>query len=279
MASRQREYGQRLRAPFGKINAEIGRGVVSRDIFGYHEDTSPSTVTEQLAPGDFDPDDLTPESFNPQDKAANQRRFMTWLREQQREGVLSIIHRNDNVYIRRALSDGDRWAIKKLREAGVEVSGGAASPEDFILPDAPMGTATSFNAPMSANGVRRLYERNFNLLQGITSDVSDEINDVLATGFAQGQNPSTIARTMSGRIQSVGKHRATLLARHEVMYAHNELAKDRYREYGVERVKILGSSPCKICRPYVGNIYPINDIPRGGPPYHPQCVGTTSPVV
>lgn len=262
MSTRQRKYGQKLRGRFGAIAAEIRRGIIERDIFGLKE----SSGTERLA-SDFNPDDLTPSGFRFGDDARNHRMFMAWLREQERQGVLSAISRGDNVYVRRAADDGVRWADQQLRKKG------------FDVPTSGPDVNVTFNAPVNANKLRLLYERNFDLLEGITTDVAKEISRTLSEGLSQGQNPRTIARTLTGRIDSVGKYRATVMARHEIMYAHNEFAKDRFQRFDVERVKILGSSPCPVCQPYVDNIYPLDDLPQGGPPFHPQCVGSLSPVV
>ena len=262
------------------IRAEMRRGVADRGIFdGVLDATSPPSPGEQLAPA-FDPDDLTPEDFRFDDEDQAHERFMAWLRRQQEAGVLSVISREDNVYIRRALTDGDRWAVARLREAGFDVSV-SATPAEAYAPRALAGGSldATFDRPIPASTVRLLFQRNYNQLEGITTDTAQEIGEALSRGFAQGQNPVDIARDMADRIDKVGRNRATLLARHEVMYAHNESSKHRYRQQGVERVKVLGTNPCPQCQPYVGNEYPLNDIPHGGPPFHPNCVGCLAPVV
>lgn len=261
MATRQAEYARALRAPYSSINAEIRRAVIKRDIFGYHDTRS---STSQLA--DFDPDDLTPGSFRFDDNAQNHREFMMWLRRQQRMGVLSVISSGDNTYVERAAEDGTKWANARLREAGLGVG-----PDDL-----PVGT--TFNQALDANQLRLLYERNFDLLEGITTDTSSSISRVLNEGLVQGENPTEIARSLSHEI-GLARNRATIMARNEIMLSHNRAAKSRMEAMDVDTVKWLGTNPCPECSPYVGGTYPINDIPEGGPPLHPACVGCISPVI
>ena len=252
--------------------AEARRGL---GVWGLFDDVTNSS--EQLAPA-FDPDDLTPEDFRFDDEDQAHDRFMAWLRNQQEKGTLSVISRGDNIYVRRALSDGDRWAIARLREAGYDIAVTATSTEAYAPQQLASGAVgTTFNGAVPASTVRLLFQRNYDLLEGITSDTSNQSGRVLSEGLADGENPTVIARNIADRIDSVGRHRATLLARHEVMYAHNKSAEHRYRQQGVERVKILGNGPCVQCQPYVGNTYPLDNLPQGGPPFHPQCVGTIAP--
>ena len=262
----KQRYGQRLRGAWIKIRAEMRRGIVDRDIFGLTDEPSRRlTDAEQLA-DDFDPDDLTPSGYHPADDARNHRQFMAWLREQQRRGVLEIISRDNNVYVRRAVDRGIRWAEARMREEGLSV--------DHASVDA------TFRAPISGSTLRLLYQRNYELLDGITSDVSNQISEELTRGLAQGLAPNEVARNIADRIDSVGLHRATLLSRNEIQYAANQASLRRYQSEGIGRVEIIGHNPCPECEPHVGETYVIDDPPSFGfPPYHPQCRCSTLPIL
>ncbi|AUV81265.1 hypothetical protein C2R22_05970 [Salinigranum rubrum] len=275
-----REYAQKLRGRFGAINAEQRRGIVEHGIFDSVDGTG-SVRTEQLA-SDWRADELTAEEFQFDDPAAATERFMDWLERQHEAGVLDVIERNDNVYIRRALSDGDRWALTKLRQAGDQVARTVerVPPGGYqinVQADTARFAQPSFNVPLRASTVRLLFNRNYRLLEGVTADVEKEVQRVLSEGLVAGENPNTIARSLSGVLNGEAKNRSTLTARHEIMYAHNTSAKERFKSHGVADVVVLGSDPCPQCEPYVGETYPIDDLPQGGPPFHPQCVGTIAP--
>lgn len=246
-------YGSRLRAEFREIMAAIREGVVERDIFGLRDSA------DALA--------KPPPSFEFTTDATKVEGFMEWLRQQQRSGLLNVIHRDGNVYIKNAYSAGVRWAHARLREQGVTV------PIDDI--------DRIFNMPVHRSTLQMLFTRNYEALKGITTAVSRQIARTLTSGFAQGWGPKKMARKLNERIDAIGLTRATVLARTETLHAHNSAAKRRYLDMGVETVGIVNHDPCEeICQPIVENgPYPINDIPDGGPPLHPNCMGSLYPVV
>ena len=268
MKVRQQLYGQKLRGRFIKIRAELRRGIADRDIFDLEDGSEPASGGGEQLADSFDPESLTPAGYDPSDPARNHRRFMRWLHRQQQRGILDLVSREDNLYVRDAALDGARWANARLREAGVS------------LPDPGGAIVGAFAQPIPANTLRLLYQRNYDLLEGLTADVSRQVSETLTRGFAQGHGPERIARDISDRIDSVGLHRATLIARHETMYAANQASLHQFREANVAQVDVLGSDPCEDCAPLVaGGPYPIDDIPKGGPPFHPQCCGAVVPVI
>lgn len=263
----ERQYGQRLRGRFIKIRAAMRRGIVEFDVFGLDRDDSPpvGSRTEQLA-DEWDPRELTPAEYSPNDPARNHDRFMAWLRREQERGVVNLVSRNNNLYVRNAANRGVRYAEARLRALGRPVD--SAELEEV------------FNAPTNANSLRLLFQRNYELLDGLTSDVSRQVSEVLSRGFAQGQGTAEIARGIADRIDSVGLNRAELISRHEIQYAANQAAQLRYRQHGVQTVRAIGTNPCSECAGHIAsNPYPLNDLPGGGPPWHPRCRCTIVPVL
>lgn len=78
-----------------------------------------------------------------------------------------------------------------------------------------------FGIPYHIDRVAFLFSRDFTQLSGITEAVSQQLNLHLSQGLLQGQSPRTIAKTLSDRIDKIGKTRANLLARTEIINAHN----------------------------------------------------------
>lgn len=267
MRSRQREYAQVLRGRFAKISAEIRKGVAERDIFQLKGSDSESVQVgafEQLASSNFEPDDLNPSDYRYRDAPEQYDLFMQWLERQHNRGVLEVIQRDGNTYVRNATRDGVRWAQRQLRAQGVAT--------DVSLTQA-------FNQAIDARQLNLLYQRNYDLLTDITESVSKEIGRVLTDGFQQGLNPRDIADEMTSQISSVGKTRATQLARYEVMNAQNVGALTRYEDAGVTQVDVLTSGPCEDCQRIADQApMPIEEA-RGQLPAHPSCVCTFAPQV
>ena len=292
----QRKYAQKLRGRFAAIRAEIRRGIVERDVLGLEDDDDGEGVSlsdllagddvpddvqerfvdllaeqrydaagdlvEQLA-SDFDPDDLVARDFDFERLSRKHEEFMAWLRGQQEAGVLDVISREENTYVRSAYERGVRNANGWMDETPVA--------SDF---------ETALQRPVHQDKLSLLYERNFEALQGITDDVSREISRELAEGMAEGVHPDEMARRLTGRVDAIGRTRATTLARTEVMYSHNEATITQYEQVLGEDVQVQIQAEvstagdqhvCDICTPWDGRTLPLQEARSSGPPFHPRC--------
>jgi len=297
----QRQYARKLRGRFADIRAEIRRGIGERDVLGIEGDDGEGLslsdllsgqaavdvpeeyyellgeeryddardLAEQLA--DFDPKDLQGRDYSFDRNARKHEQFMEWLRTQQEEGVLEVIERDGNTYVRKAYERGIRnqhgWMDKAAD--GVDAS-------------------FAFERPVHQDRLSLLYERNFEALRGITDDVAREISRSLASGMAEGVPPDEMARRLADRLDKIGRTRATTLARTETMYAHNEGAiseaeriagSDVDLEVQTEVATAGDSHVCEICSPWDGRVLSPEDARSKGPPFHPRCrcvVRTTS---
>jgi SPP1 gp7 family putative phage head morphogenesis protein len=139
--------------------------------------------------------------------------------------------------------------------------------------------SVALQRPVHQNKLQLLYSRNFEALQGITEDVSREISRELAEGLAEGVHPDEMATRITGRIDAIGKTRATTLARTETMYAHNEATISTYENVlGDIEVEIVAEvmtagdqHVCDQCSPWHGETMSLSDARREGPPFHPRC--------
>jgi hypothetical protein len=66
-----------------------------------------------------------------------------------------------------------------------------------------------------------IYIRAYDALENITKAMSDAISRELATAMIQGYGVDKAARNMLGRVEAIGKVRARLIARTEMVNAHN----------------------------------------------------------
>jgi hypothetical protein len=202
-------YARRLRGGFADINTLIREGVRERDVFGLQVDT----LQDDLPPlARFDRDARKRDLFN------------EWLQERLNEDVLTVIERDGNRFIdaayRRGLEDADRFV-----EAG-DIGTGAGE------------VAASLDVPVHERAVKDLYARNFQALKDISAGVGRQVGGELAEGLAAGENPTKVARRLTDRVDSIGKTRATVLARTEIINAHSEAALTRYEQLGVGGVTV-----------------------------------------
>lgn len=264
----EREYRVEVDRRFRKLRGVLRQTIDTNDALGLRDRTN--AAARQHAAEDIEPRDRFP--FR--NRAGKELAFQNQLREWLDEGVLEVVGEDtieagehwSGTYVRSSSKEGIRWANQQLRDRGVSLDDGASL--DVI-----------FDRPMHTDELERLYTRNFEGLQDITEDLDQTLSRELMRGLIDGENPRTIANRLTKETRTMQSQRARTLARTEVLNAHNTAAKTRFREMGVAEVQILGHNPCPICEPYVGETYSITDIPQGGPPFHPNCLGSVAPVV
>lgn len=276
----RRRYAQRLRGQFANLNTVIRRGITERDVFRLQAETLQPRPPTDPPVFRFPTDDRKIEAF------------MAWLRRQERRGVLEVIHRGDNQFVRAAYAKGLSHADAALNAEGVQI------PEREL--------AALFNAPMHREALQMLYTRNFAELEGITETMNQQISRELADGFSRGLGPRAMARNVTDRVDKIGKHRATLLARTETIRTHSEATLNRFEQAGVGTVTVRAEwatagdrRVCPICQTLEGRTmsveearsetfsYSASESEPGSlsgtypiqPPTHPQCRCALLPVI
>lgn len=274
----RRKYAQRLRGQLRKLNAAIRRGVAEQDVL-------------DLTANDSEPPEDPPVFRFPTDEGYIDA-FIKWLDDQLSRGLLRVISRDNNTFIRTAYERGIDHAETGLTQAGIDLQ---HLPESSIL-----------NRPIHRDELQELYTRNYEYLEGISQDLSDEIRDELTRGFKEGWNPRKMARSLTDRVNRIGKTRATVMARTETINAHSTATLNRFEETGVETVGITAEFSdsdddrvCPICETLDGEVYELDEARNGTfefdpgdddpdllageyaikPPVHPQCRCSFIPVV
>jgi SPP1 gp7 family putative phage head morphogenesis protein len=279
----RRRYAQRLRGAWEPIKTEVRAGVRDRDVFGLEADA--------LA----DADEVPPYRFRSND--SKNAAFIRWLREQIRNGPLEVVSRGDNEFIRSSYRRGLTHADKELNAAGLDVS---VTGEGISAPKV-------LNQGVHRSQLRRLFTRNYENLENIGADAAAAVREELAEGLARGENPRKIARFINDRVDAVGRHRSTVLARTEVINSFSEATLNRFEQFSAGSVTVRSEwlatddpRTCPICETLDGRTFtieearsstftyePTADEPAsiGGeypvkPPAHPQCrcclVGVTT---
>jgi len=260
-------FEQRLRGVLSRINAAIREAVINQDIF---------QLKDRAETLDVSPPDKEPFRFRTDDGRIQQ--FLQWLRTQLENELLQVVTDGENPYIRRVFTTGIRAATKQLSD---EIDFDTVDLSEIVEQD-------RFD-----QGLQTLFTRTYENLQTISRDILTETREELTEGFAEGNNPRKIARKLTDRVDSVGKHRATLLARTEVSNAHTqgflnrvEQAQDEFNaDVGLRHVGRLTANDARVC-PFCRNIEDVvfttdefatagvqwgTQTMRVGIPSHPQC--------
>jgi SPP1 gp7 family putative phage head morphogenesis protein len=222
---------------------------------------------------------LAPAPTNAFDFATSSKKvngFMDWLDIQEQAGILEISKGPhftgprpwSDVYIQSAYKKGMSRSTTELQAAGIEIPPG-------LPPDIEVDAA--FNLPIHADRVGLAYTRTFTGLKGISEVMDVAISNELASGLASGMGAKKIASNINKHVRGIGKRRATVLARTEVIRAHHGAMMGSYRAAGLEKIKIQGEwrtagdkRVCPKCEALDGKIFPLDQI-ENSIPLHPQC--------
>lgn len=203
--------------------------------------------------------------------------FMSWLRST----TMEIITTREatpaggvpwmNTYVQTAYRRGINQAAAELRGAGVIVPGSWVE--------------GAFMRPVHAARLANVYTRDFALLEGVTREMSRQIGEVLAEGMADGRGVRHIARQIEDRVEKIGRTRARVIARTEVIRSHADASIASYREAGMEGVRIRAefstsrdNAVCPECAALEGRTFTLDEI-EGLIPVHPNCRCGIIPVV
>lgn len=268
-------FEQELNRRFAKLKRDIKEAIIGRDVFGLLKNVTPMTprVNATGMPA--------PRAFDFSRSGAKVDGFMEWLKKAEDDTIFSVItgtpvrsaSQNSwmNIYVESAYQKGLASAASNLRRGGVPVA------------DAWLDAA--FFRPIHADRLGLIYTRTYSELTGITDTMDQQISRVLAQGIGEGRGVEAIARDINNKVDSIGRHRARLLARTEVIAAHAEASLNAYKEAGLEGVNIKAEwstagddAVCPECEAMEGREFKIDEV-SGMIPLHPNCRCSWLPVI
>jgi SPP1 gp7 family putative phage head morphogenesis protein len=168
----------------------------------------------------------------------------------------------------KAYNHGTTFASMTLKRGG--------HPAFKFMPDIPQGVSFAFTGPNKAS-YEAMLRNNLNDLTKVTDEIKSIIKREMLTGIEKSETTIQIMRRIRDAAD-LGKKRATLIARTEVMKAVNQGAKERYTEAGVrtEWLTTHDERLCDECFSLDGKLTPEDT--GGLPPRHPNCRCCVLPV-
>lgn len=256
----RRRFEQEFNRRFRKLRGKIRQAVLEEDGFGL-----------KVNRGQFD----RPRS------AEKVAAFTDWLRATQREVLFGLPEGLPSSeagrqlwaapYLGQAYEGGVRRAAAQMRAAGAEVS------EEWV--------AAAIRREQHLDRVGLVFTRVYEELEGVTEAMGQEISRVLADGIVQARGPTQITKDINDRVNKIGRNRAAMIARTEVVSAHAEATLTSFEEAGLSEVQIEAefstsgdSRVCEECASLEGRTYTIEES-RGVIPVHPNCRCAFIPVI
>lgn len=206
-------------------------------------------------------------------------------------------------HVPQAYRDGLKLAHSQAVDAGVQPKDGVLAGE-FTLIDRrtvqqfALDTVMDLHKAADSIGDRAGHVLRQTAQMGLAES---EINRILAGGVIAGRPADTI-RTLkvalkkihgdtveiAGRNYEVGYY-AEMVARTKTREASVKARHERLQELGLDLVSIVGRQSNYFCSEFLGQVYSlsgnhprypsIEELPGGGPPFHPNCSKSTRPFV
>jgi len=265
-------FAAELRGRLRVVMREVRKALVEQDVLAIERTPGAFLRLPDVPPG---------AAFQFRTTELKVQAFIDWLRELSDAGVLEITARDGLRVVGREA--WERIYIRTAYQKGIADARAAAVRAGLVAPGA--SVVALFNRPFHADRVGLLYTRVFSDLQGITDEMDKQISRILAQGMADGRGPREIARQMSQAVDGIGRTRANVLARTEVIRAHAEATLNEFETLGVTDVvaevelSTAGDDRvCPDCDSLSGHVYTIDDA-RGVIPVHPNCRCAWLPVV
>lgn len=207
--------------------------------------------------------------------------FNRWFEQQVKQGLLEVDHQGKPWTSRYVDSAWRKGRMRAYFDAHKE---DLSKPADWLAGSREQFLRSAFDAPETVSKLRLLGTRNFELLKGITADMSAKLNRVLASGIAAGRAPRDIAREIVKEVDGIGKKRASLIAQTEIIHSHAEGQLDAFEDLGVEELEITAewgtagdTRVCPRCNALGGMRFTVKSA-RGLIPLHPRCRCSWRPV-
>lgn len=218
-----------------------------------------------------------PREFQFRTRADKVKAFRAWLEEQIDQRVLRPGRGTDpnkpwtSKYIESSYKKGRANAFLKARRKD------SVFDEGFFTKAQERFLRSSFSQPEMTSKIELLATRAFEELRGISSQMAQQMNRILAQGMVDGKGAVEIAREMAKKVDGLTKTRALVIARTEIINAHAEGQLDAFEELGVGELGVdvefstAGDDRvCPQCSALEGKIYTVEEA-RGVIPVHPNC--------
>lgn len=135
---------------------------------------------------------------------------------------------------------------------------------------------SAFGQPVAVEKVKLLASRSFDEMEGMTNDMTLRMSRHLTDGLVQGKSPLDIAKALDDDLD-IGRNRAEIIARTEIIRAHAEGQLEALELLGVEEVGVAvewstagDDRVCPLCQPLEGIVLKVAEA-HGMLPRHPRC--------
>ena len=161
-----------------------------------------------------------------------------------------------------------------------------------LKPDGIDKLATKVFSIIDTNGLDFMLEYNLTLVGDVQRELTDSIQRTILNGIITGKGTDDIVRDLGkvvldkdsfrqagGKTFSKAQYRMEMIARTEIIRAHNMGRQNFHQQVGIKKLEWLAMGDermCPVCKKMNGKVFPIDKFPPQ--PSHPHCRCVQIPV-
>ena len=269
-ATLRRVFQTAVQKRFNELKRRIKKLIETDDAFGLKESQSSTTNSAVI----------TNTRWKARTSDEKLRLFQSWLFDQYAELGLDSITQIKNAFWHKYVADS---YMKGVQRAFIDSRKDKLQKLDFFEGTKHQFLSQSFGHPVSIEKVKLMSSRVLTDLQGVNQAVASQLSRELTDGFAQQLHPRVIASNIAKKVDTIGKTRATTIARTEVIRVHAEGQLDAFEKLGIEKLGVAvewstsaDDRVCPLCEPLEGKSFTLKEA-HGEIPRHPNCRCTWIP--
>lgn len=255
----QRQFATEITKRMEELKRRIRKLIVERDAFGLAPSPFSINTTNTIFAGLRDP--------------AKVAEFEAWLSAQIGSSLTDAAAQDVYAeFARRGYQRGVGRAFDDVRRTARNVES-----LDFYQGTKEQFLRQSFAHPVSVDRLKLLAGRTFADVKNVTEAMRTQMRRTLVDGLARGAGPREIARQLSKDVDRIGKTRARIIARTEIVRAHADGQLSGMEQLGVDKVGVMAEwstagddRVCPLCLALEGAILKISEA-RMLIPRHAQC--------
>jgi SPP1 gp7 family putative phage head morphogenesis protein len=285
----RRRFETDMRKRLRKLKRAIRTIVVDADVFRLSKPKDPFTmnapfrfenygtdgaVFDQILGTGVDPDFIadTAGILGAQTPSAQLTAYQQWFKEQVDAGLLQVDDLTDTPWTSEYVQSSYKQSIVRTYN---DVHGTGGQP--FELGSRATFLEQAFGGPTATRQIQLLATRAFQQLVGVTAAMEQQMARVLADGLAHGLGARQIASRLNQTVTEIGKKRALVIARTEIIHSYAEGQLDAYEQLNLDGVKVMAEwstagddRVCAACNALEGVVLKVQEA-RGIIPRHPNC--------
>tara|TARA_R110000851_G_scaffold46656_5_gene113557 strand:+ start:990 stop:4106 length:3117 start_codon:yes stop_codon:yes gene_type:complete len=285
----RRRFETDMRKRLRKLKRAIRTIVVGADVFGLSKSKDPFTmnapfrfenygtdgaVLDQILGTGVDPDFIadTAGIIGAQTPSAQLTAYQQWFKEQVDAGLLQVDDLTGEPWSSPYVQSSYKQSIVRTYN---DVHGTGGQP--FELGSRATFLEQAFGGPVGTRQIQLLATRTFQQLVGVTAAMEQQMARVLADGLAHGLGARQIASRLNQTVTEIGKKRALVIARTEIIHSYAEGQLDAYEQLNLDGVAVMAEwstagddRVCAACSALEGVVLKIQEA-RGILPRHPNC--------